>query len=42
MKNKLAYKSADNSIYFNIKKFKNYGKLSHLVLENQKKMRPGE
>ncbi|MFA6301338.1 MAG: cysteine--tRNA ligase [Candidatus Paceibacterota bacterium] len=32
----LAYKSNDGSIYFDIKKFKNYGKLSHLVLENQK------
>ncbi|HAS80508.1 MAG: Cysteine-tRNA ligase [Candidatus Nomurabacteria bacterium GW2011_GWE1_32_28] len=32
----LAYKSTDNSIYFDIKKFKNYGKLSHLVLEKQK------
>ena len=41
MKNKLAYKSADNSIYFNIKKFKNYGKLSHLVLENQKENASG-
>ncbi len=36
MKNGLAYKSTDNSIYFDIKKFKNYGKLSHLVIENQK------
>ncbi len=33
---KLAYKSRDGSVYFEIKKFKNYGKLSHLVLENQK------
>ncbi len=41
MKNKLAYKSADNSIYFDIKKFKNYGKLSHLVLENQKENASG-
>jgi len=32
----LAYKSEDGSTYFNIKKFKNYGKLSGLVLENQK------
>jgi len=32
----LAYKSKDGSIYFDIKKFKGYGKLSHLVLENQK------
>ena len=36
MKNGLAYKSTDNSIYFDIKKFKNYGKLSHLILEQQK------
>jgi len=32
----LAYKSDDGSVYFNIRKFQNYGKLSHLVLENQK------
>jgi len=32
----LAYKSKDGSIYFDIKKFKNYGKLSNLVLEEQK------
>ena len=37
MKNKLAYKSADNSIYFDIKKFKNYGKLSHLVFRKSKR-----
>ncbi|MBI5139377.1 class I tRNA ligase family protein, partial [Candidatus Nomurabacteria bacterium] len=30
---KLAYKSDDGSIYFDIKKFKNYGKLSGVVLE---------
>ncbi len=36
LKKKLAYKSKDGSIYFDIKKFKNYGELSHLVLENQK------
>lgn len=36
LENKLAYKSNDGSTYFDIKKFKNYGKLSHLVLENQK------
>jgi cysteinyl-tRNA synthetase len=41
MKNGLAYKSADNSIYFDIKKFKNYGKLSHLVLEEQKENASG-
>ncbi len=33
--NGLAYKSEDGSVYFNIKKFSNYGKLSNLVLENQ-------
>ncbi len=33
---KIAYKSTDGSIYFDIKKFKNYGKLSRLVLEDQK------
>jgi len=32
----LAYKSKDGSVYFDIKKFKEYGKLSHLVLEEQK------
>ena len=37
----LAYKSEDGSIYFNIKKFKNYGKLSHLVLEDQKENASG-
>src|SRR3989338_8855666 len=36
IKNGLAYKSEDASVYFNIRKFKNYGKLSGLVLENQK------
>lgn len=41
MKKGLAYKSADNSIYFDIKKFKNYGKLSRLVLENQKENASG-
>ncbi len=41
IENGLAYKSADNSIYFDIKKFKNYGKLSHLVLENQKENASG-
>ncbi|KKR75041.1 MAG: Cysteinyl tRNA-synthetase [Candidatus Nomurabacteria bacterium GW2011_GWA1_40_8] len=38
---KLAYKSEDDSVYFDIKKFKNYGKLSHLVLENQKENAAG-
>ena len=32
----LAYKSNDDSVYFDIKKFEGYGKLSHLVLEDQK------
>lgn len=31
-----AYKSSDGSTYFDIKKFKEYGKLSRLVLEEQK------
>ncbi|MEI6280665.1 MAG: cysteine--tRNA ligase [bacterium] len=31
-----AYKSNDGSVYFNIRKFKGYGELSHFVLENQK------
>ena len=37
----LAYKSEDGSIYFDIKKFKSYGKLSHLVIENQKENASG-
>ena len=37
----LAYKSADGSVYFDIKKFKNYGKLSHLVLGEQKENASG-
>ena len=37
----LAYKSEDGSIYFDIKKFKNYGQLSHLTLENQKENASG-
>lgn len=36
LEKKLAYKSADGSIYFDIKKFKNYGQLSHLTLDSQK------
>lgn len=32
----LAYKSSDGSVYYDIKKFKNYGQLSHLVLKDQK------
>ena len=39
--NGLAYKSEDGSAYFNIKKFKNYGQLSHLVLEDQKENASG-
>ncbi len=31
-----AYQSPDGSVYFNIKKFKNYGKLSHITLDKQK------
>ncbi|MEM2121295.1 MAG: cysteine--tRNA ligase [Candidatus Woesearchaeota archaeon] len=31
-----AYKAEDNSIYFSISKFKDYGKLSHIKLENLK------
>ena len=41
LKKKLAYKSEDGSIYFNIKKFKNYGKLSHLTMETQKENASG-
>jgi len=37
----LAYKSNDGSIYFEIKKFKGYGKLSQLVMENQKENASG-
>ncbi|MFA6523979.1 MAG: cysteine--tRNA ligase [Candidatus Paceibacterota bacterium] len=36
LEKEIAYKSKDGSIYFDIKKFKNYGKLSNLVLEEQK------
>ncbi len=35
-KNDIAYKSQDGSVYFSIKKFKEYGKLSRLDLDNQK------
>jgi cysteinyl-tRNA synthetase len=41
IKKGLAYKGEDGSVYFNIKKFKNYGKLSHLILENQKENASG-
>lgn len=40
-KNGLAYKSTDGSVYFNIRKFKNYGKLARLELENQKENAAG-
>jgi len=36
LKKEIAYKSTDGSIYFDIKKFSNYGKLSNLVLDEQK------
>src|SRR3989344_2420398 len=39
--NGLAYKSLDGSVYFDIRKFKNYGQLTHLNLENQKKNAEG-
>lgn len=41
LEKRLAYKSEDGSIYFDIKKFKEYGKLSHLVLEDQKENASG-
>jgi len=41
LKNGMAYKSDDGSVYFDIKKFPNYGKLSHLVLEEQKENASG-
>lgn len=37
----LAYKSEDGSIYFDIRKFENYGKLSGLSLEDQKENASG-
>mgnify|MGYP001568313609 CR=1 FL=1 len=36
LKKNIAYKSKDGSVYFDIKKFPDYGKLSHLDFENQK------
>jgi len=36
LKKGLAYQSADGSVYFNIKKFKPYGELAHIEIENQK------
>lgn len=41
IKKDLAYKGEDGSVYFNIKKFADYGKLSHLVIENQKENASG-
>ncbi|OGI60159.1 cysteine--tRNA ligase [Candidatus Nomurabacteria bacterium RIFCSPHIGHO2_01_FULL_37_25] len=41
LKKGLAYKSEEASVYFNIRKFKNYGKLSGLILENQKENASG-
>ena len=38
---KIAYKSPDGSIYFDIKKFKNYGKLSGITLEQLKENASG-
>ena len=37
IENGYAYKSDDNSIYFNIEKFEKYGKLTNLNLAEQKK-----
>jgi len=39
--NGLAYKSSDGSVYYNIKKFENYGQLSGVVIENQKENADG-
>lgn len=41
IKKGLAYKGEDGSVYFNIKKFEGYGKLSHLFIENQKENASG-
>ncbi|OGI86458.1 cysteine--tRNA ligase [Candidatus Nomurabacteria bacterium RIFCSPLOWO2_01_FULL_41_12] len=41
LSNGLAYKSEDGSVYFSIKKFKNYGKLAQIELENQKENASG-
>src|SRR3989344_3402704 len=41
LENRLAYKSEDGSVYFDIKKFPNYGKLSGVVLEEQKQNAAG-
>lgn len=36
LKNKIAYKSEDGSVYYDISKFKNYGKLSHAEIKQLK------
>ncbi len=41
LKKGLAYKSEDGSVYYNIKNFPTYGKLSGLVLEEQKENAAG-
>ena len=41
LEKKLAYQSTDGSIYFDIKKFKNYGKLSGITLEKLKENASG-
>ncbi len=41
LKKGLAYKSEDGSVYFSIKKLKDYGKLSRLVLADQKENASG-
>ena len=41
LEKEVAYKSNDGSVYFDIKKFKNYGQLSRLVLEEQKENASG-
>ncbi len=37
----IAYKSEDGSVYYDIKKFPNYGKLSNLIIEEQKENASG-
>ena len=41
LEKRLAYKSDDGSIYFDIKKFQNYGQLSGIVLEKQRQNASG-
>ena len=41
LEKRLAYKSPDGSVYYDIKKFKDYGKLSHIVLSEQKENASG-